>query len=431
MSIELEPETEVAPVTKFDPVRDLAARERLLEARVRMLMKYPFWGKLALRMRLINADNWVPTAATNGRDFFYNTDFILGLKNAEEAIFLFAHETLHCVYDHIPRTNGRHAALSNIAQDMVINADLIHGRVGEKISGSDLCYQPKYYGWNFEAVYDDLMKDAKFVKMSDEELNGMTLDDHINPGQPTSGDGQGDVFEDENGNLRSKSRPAPSEEEKEKAKQDMRDAMIESANSTSNAGDLPLGIGRIIRDIKSPVMDWRDLIDVAVPSLYKDDYSYTRLNKKYASQGFVFPGLSEAEKIDVAVAIDTSGSISDVQLQEMFSEVVGIMEMYADYIIRVWQFDTETYGYAEFTPENKEEITEYKIKGGGGTDFMANWKFMRKNEIEPELLIMFTDGYPYNSWGEEDYCDTIFIIHNSFDAGITAPFGRTAYYEKV
>jgi predicted metal-dependent peptidase len=153
------------------------------------------------------------------------------------------------------------------------------------------------------------------------------------------------------------------------------------------------------------------------------------MNKKYAQQGIIIPGLNQQESIDVCVAIDTSGSISQQILEEQLSEVLGIMEMYDEFTIRIWQFDTGVYGYAEFTKDTASDIMSYEVRGGGGTDFDANWTFMKEEGIEPQLFIMFTDGEPFRSWGDENYCDTLFIINNKYNKGIVPPFGTYAYYD--
>ena len=59
-------------------------------------------------------------------------------------------------------------------------------------------------------------------------------------------------------------------------------------------------------------------------------------------------------------------------------------------------------------------MTEYKVIGGGGTDFVCNWEMMKENDIEPDQFIMFTDGEPFRSWGDPDYCDTLFLIKNNY-----------------
>jgi predicted metal-dependent peptidase len=132
------------------------------------------------------------------------------------------------------------------------------------------------------------------------------------------------------------------------------------------------------------------------------------------------------ETIDISVAIDMSGSISDKQAHEFISEVKGIMDEYKDFKLDLWCFDTQVYNYAKFTGDTADEIMTYEVKGGGGTDFDANWQFMKENDINPKKFIMFTDGYPYSSWGDEDYCDTLFVIHGN--DSIVAPFGQTAYF---
>jgi predicted metal-dependent peptidase len=131
--------------------------------------------------------------------------------------------------------------------------------------------------------------------------------------------------------------------------------------------------------------------------------------------------------IDIAIAVDMSGSITNDQARDMFGEVKGIMEQFQDFKVKLWCFDTNVYNYAEFDNTNIDDIMTYEPKGGGGTDFMCNWKFMKENDICPERFVMFTDGYPWDSWGDPDYCDTVFIIHGPDT--IEPPFGTWAHYK--
>jgi predicted metal-dependent peptidase len=109
------------------------------------------------------------------------------------------------------------------------------------------------------------------------------------------------------------------------------------------------------------------------------------------------------------------------------SEVKGIMDQYADYKIDLWTFDTEVYGHIQITQDNDHELMEYQPQGGGGTDFEVNWQFMMENDIQPKKFVMFTDGYPCGGWGDEDYCDTLFIVKGSDNE---APFGQTVIYDE-
>lgn len=412
---------DIAKTLPYDARRDALARDRLIQARVKMLLTQDFWGKIATRMKLINADEWCGTLATDGKNFYYNSAFVLSLKTVDKVIFGFAHEVLHCIYDHIARTAGRDLKLSNIAQDYVINADLVHHKIGQKIDEIDIVFDMKYYGWAYEAVYDDLMKNV--LKINIDDLADMLLDDHLE-GDEGEGEGNG---EDKDGV--SKKRPTIGKEERERLKDEFREAVLQAAQG-AKPGSLPMGVERLVQNLTAPKMDWRSLITMKIPSLAKNDYSYQRPNKKYQYSGIVMPGLQREESIDVCVSIDTSGSISQTQLEEVLSEVVGLMDMYAEFTIKIWQFDTRVYGYETFTKDTAGDLMQYQIKGGGGTSFQANWDFMKEEGIEPKLFIMFTDGESYDGWGEAGYQDDmIWIINNKHNKQIEPPHGSWAYYD--
>jgi predicted metal-dependent peptidase len=124
-----------------------------------------------------------------------------------------------------------------------------------------------------------------------------------------------------------------------------------------------------------------------------------------------------------------SGSISNAQAADFMAEIKGIMQEYKDFNIKVWCFDTKVYNEADFDGYNADDIDNYEVMGGGGTEFDVNWDYMMEHDINPKKFIMFTDGYPWGSWGDEDYCDTIFIIHGN--DSIVPPFGAYAYYEET
>jgi predicted metal-dependent peptidase len=143
----------------------------------------------------------------------------------------------------------------------------------------------------------------------------------------------------------------------------------------------------------------------------------------------VMPGMKPGETIDVCIALDQSGSISEEDSRAFLTEIKGIMEAYNEYKITVWSFDTEIYNPQVFTSDNMEDIMDYEPMGGGGTDFMANWEYMKENAIEPKKFIMFTDGMPCGEWGEENYCDTVWVIKGNPDC--EPPWGIWAHYEQA
>jgi len=354
--------------------------EKLTTARVGLLLKAPFFGNMATRMKLIDASDWCPTAATNGRDFMYNKKFVekLSVKKLE---FLFAHEICHGIFDHFGRLGSRIPQLANIAQDYAVNQILVdeHDKA-EKIPMEQLLSQL-----------------------------GDLLDEHI---KEEEGAGAG--------NKDGKGKPSLSKEEAEQIRDEIKNAMIQSA-AAAGAGKVPAGIQRLIKNWTEPKMDWRQLVQQEIQSIVRNDYSFQRVNRKSMHSGAILPGMKEATTIDVAISIDMSGSIGDEDATAFLSEIKGIMDQYEDFKINLWCFDTDIYNHKVITHDEAHELVEYEPQGGGGTDFEANWRFMEENGIQPKKFIMFTDGY-------QDYCDTIFIVKGNEQA--EAPFGQTVIYER-
>lgn len=391
------------------------AEIKLIKARLRLLFKHSFFGQLALRMPLVDVtdDGWCDTAATDYKNIYYNRDFINKLDQ-DELVFLIAHEIGHCIFEHFIRVEKRDKQLWNMAGDYVINLMLKTEGIGRVITAVPCLLDDKYRGFITEQVYDDLVKNGAQAQK--------TLDVHIDMTESGAGDGEGEG--DGNENQKGK-KPTLKVSDMKTISDEIRQAILQAA--AASAGNLPAEIKRIINELTESKMDWREHIRATIESNFKSDFSWMRPNRKSWHMNAILPGMTPGEQIDIAIGIDTSGSISQKTLTDFISEVNGIMEQFDSYTIRIWQFDTSVYGYEKFTHEDGKDIREYKIRGGGGTDFVANWKFMKNNEIEPSQFIMFTDMMPYNSWGDPNYCDTLFVAHGT--KSIVAPFGKTIYYE--
>jgi predicted metal-dependent peptidase len=401
----------------MDPVLDRKVREKLITARVGLLLKASFFGNLATRLKLVNADEWCGTAATDGRHFYYNSRFIEMLR-PKEIEFLFGHEVLHCVYDHFGRRNEREPQIWNIANDYCVNADLVEHKVGEKITSVPCLFDPKYKGLSSEEVYDDIMKNVKKISLDD--LVNQMLDEHL--------DGEGDGEGNGDGDNKGKGRPRLSEEEKRQIRDEIKEAMLAAAQTVDGAGNIPAGVRRMIKELTEPQLNWRELLRMNLESTIKADYTWMRTSRKGWHMDAVMPGQKPDEMIDIAVAIDTSGSIGEAMLKDFLSEIQGIMDSFPAYKIHIVSFDTEVYNPKQYDSENLDSMIDYDPQGGGGTDFECVWNYFKEQEIQPRRLIMFTDGYPFGSWGDPDYCDTTFILHGT--TTIVPPFGTHAYYEE-
>lgn len=397
---------------------DMQVKEMIVNGRVRMLIKHPFFGTLATRLKLVEAE-WLSTAAVDGKHFYYNCDFFRTLT-PEEIDFVVGHEVFHCVYEHcgeggrlldFPEDN-RDAHRWNVAADYKVNQSCVEAKIG-KMPKSAL-YDRKYYNMYTEEIYESL-------KNSGDDKGKKTLDEHMFG--PGAGNAAGNDPTGRKGPIKI------SKAEAKAIKDQMKQAVIQAAQA-AGAGNTPANIRRIIQSMTEPQMDWRELLNLSVQSCLKADYTWMRQSRKSRSMGLYLPAQDNDHMVEAAIALDVSGSISREMLQDFMGEIYGIMQQFQDFKLSVWTFDDQVNAasFKVFTPSNADEIRDYEIIGCGGTNFMCNYNFMKDNDIVPQKFIMFTDGYPFGAWGDENYCDSLFIIHG--DKSIVPPFGEHAYYQQ-
>jgi predicted metal-dependent peptidase len=332
------------------------------------------------------------------------------------------------VFDHMGRRDDRDPMIYNISADYIVNNTLVRDRIGT-IPSIVQCYQDfKYEGWTSEEVYDDVYEKAK--EMGEEYLKqlGEMLDEHLDSEDDGEGVSDGEVGKDVNGNATSKSKPKYSKEEVKQIKDEIKENMISAAQS-AGAGNVPGAVARMIKELTEPKMNWREIIRQSVQSSIRSDYTFSRPSRKGQMSGAILPSMDFQDTIDVAVCIDMSGSIGEVQGKDFLGEVKGIMDEFPDYNIKVWCFDTDVYNEEDFAANDGKDLLDYELMGGGGTDFMANWTYMKDQDYVPKKLIMFTDGYAWDSWGDPDYCDTVFVIHSNRDKNLEGPFGTSVHYD--
>ena len=400
--------------------------DRIIVARVGLLLRHPFFGNMATRLIVKNCDDWCPTAATDGKHLYYNTQFFNAMSN-KEIEFVIAHEILHCVFDHITRREDRIPVLHNIACDYIVNNTLVRDRIGEMVKIVQ-CYQDfKYDGWMSEAVYDDLFKQAEEKGQEYLEALGDLLDEHVDWEKESEGSNESKGGGKEG---KGEGRPTYTKEELKKIRDEVKENMLSSAQA-AGAGNTPAEVQRIIKELTEPKMNWRELLRQQIQSTIRNDYTFSRPSRKGWHTGAILPGMNFMDTIDVAIGLDMSGSIGDHQAKDFLGEIKGIMDEYKDYNIKLWTFDTDVYNEQDFSADGGDDLLDYDIQGGGGTSFECNWENIKEKGIEPKKFIMFTDGYPFGSWGDADYCETVFIIHGHHDKNTKAPFGVTAHYEEA
>jgi predicted metal-dependent peptidase len=378
----------------------MTQEERLVKSRIQLLMSFPFFGQLALYLKLVE-DNSLPTAATDGRRYLYNKDFVGNLSDTE-LNFLTAHETLHAALGHLWRWENKDRLIFNHAADYVINAMIKEcdpsANTFKMIEGG--LYDKKFEGMSTEEVYDLLINDEDYVKKAKqmaEQGQGGTIDNH-------------DVWEQAKGGG-----------DKDNQEEDWQGRVVQAAQSAegSQKGTMPSLIKRMIKNLTAPQKNWKQILAEFVQQEI-NDYGFSPPDKRFSYMDILLPDFSEPEDVvkNLVFAIDTSGSISEKHFQVFISEIVGCMQQFGGKVK-----GTLIYCDAEIASNgvyDLEDVAKSMPVGGGGTDFRPVFNWIENNLDECSGLIYLTDGYGSYPEKEAIY-PTLWVLTNPYDV----PFGLT------
>ena len=403
------------------PAEIKEATDILIRSRARFMNKFPFYGTLTTGLKLVHNDTWCKTAATNGNRFIYNAKFIIHQFKTEGMLginFVFCHEIHHCAYNHFTRKGNRHPLLWNIACDYYINNELKEYEQTNKYDAKNLlkvsdwvyCDVERFKGMTSEQIYDVLRNDKEFLKKLVEGSTGaMLVDEH-----PDFDDVFGEFYQ--------------SDDDLAQSQSEFRRRIIQAHSvSKGTKTTLPGRMQDLVDELTNPKIGWRQLLAKRLTSLIKVNYSWLRPSKKGQFHDIILPGMTPGEAVDIAIGIDTSGSISQAHLKVFLSEMVGIMQMFDQVRIHIFCFDVQWYNPKTYTKNDLHELKKYEFKGGSGTDFDVIFDYCKQNLRErPKQLVVFTDMLPCGSWGDPTYCETVWIGVGSHCKTITPPFGKWA-----
>jgi len=260
----------------LDPIVD-----KIVVARVGLLLRHPFFGNMATRLKIEDASEWCATAATDGRHLYYNKDFFADLS-VKQVEFVVAHEILHNVFEHMLRVEGRDRKIWNIAADYSVNGTLTRDRIGEAPPKIKIFHDTAHYGKSSEQIYDEI-----YEQYDDEELAalGELLDEHID-------------WEKEGKN----GQPAYSKEELKQIRDEIKEAMMTAAQA-AGAGNVPAEIGRMIKELTEPKMNWREILRQQIQSTIKNDYTFMRPNRKGWHMTAILPGTTTTRLLIFVLAL--------------------------------------------------------------------------------------------------------------------------------
>lgn len=363
--------------------------EKVRKSRIKLLMDFPFFGSLALNLKLVE-DSSKPTAATDGKSYFFNPEFVRKLPDIQ-VNFLTAHEVLHPALGHLWRRGTRDHVIWNHACDYVINAMILESDPKQEsfqlIPGC--LYNKKFEGMGSEEVYDILINDKDYVKKAHDHFKqfgygntsgegGGVLDDHGAWEEASGSDGKGSGAGIESG-----------------GEEDWKSKLVQAAQAAQSRGqgNLPAYMKRLLKSITEPQKNWRQEIAEMV-QFEINDYGFNPPDRRFSWADVILPDYSEPTDVvkNLWWIIDTSGSITDKIFSAFVSEAVGCMNQFGGKVKgKVMYIDAEVQAVYDL-----EEILTRPPAGGGGTDFRPAFKYIEEEEQKGEEcsgVVFLTDTY--------------------------------------
>jgi predicted metal-dependent peptidase len=400
--------------------------ERKVQKAKITLMRNPMfalWSGILMVGRTSVVDN-MPTACTNGRDEKYGRKFVADLKEPE-LNFVVLHENLHKAFRHLTtwkKLHDENHRLANAACDYVINLKLKDLDPSEKTIA-----MPRFK--------DGPMK-GKVMGLIDEKYRGMhakQVFDLLKEKQKESGGGGGD--EDSEGGFDEHDWDGAkemTEAEKKELEREIDQAIRQGVMAHQKiAGTGAGGLDRDLLDLLEPKVNWREMLREFVKSTChaKDTSSWRRVNRRFLSMGTYMPSLIGEKVGHLVIAVDTSGSVGQEELSEFLTEVRGIAEEVKPSQVDLIYWDSEVAAHEEYTENMVSDIiNSTKPKGGGGTSPSCVSEYLKQKAIEPECIIVLTDGYVGSDWGSDWTAPVLWAIVGGND--VIAPNGKTVHVKE-
>lgn len=366
------------------------AQKALNKAKIQMMTKPDSVFFTVVCFSLIHKwDTTIPTACTNGKYIKFNPDFFLSLS-PDEQVFLVLHETLHVAFMHMLRLHTYNPMKWNHAADYVIN-DLLIQR-GYKMPQGGL-HDIQYRDMSVKQVYDLLPEPPPD--------SGFSMD--LIPGD---GDGKDPVAA-------------------QQAERDIAEIILRAATQAKMAGQSPGSIpGEIefyLNSLLNPKLPWGTILKRYVSKLTKHDYTFRKPNRRFFPAHHL-PSQHSKTMCDIAVAVDTSGSVSDEDFQQFMSEVANIIRSQKPEKLSLIQFDYDIKSVDVL--KKVSDIKNVTFTGRGGTNIEPILEWAQVNK--PHLLLVFTDG-GFRQVDIPVKSHLIWVIHNN--PSFTGEQGKTIHYE--
>lgn len=400
----------------------------------------------------------IPTAATNGRKYFWNPEFLSSLS-VDQVGAVLLHEAYHTMLFHCAR--GHRNTLWNLAIDFVVNAIIAvdhqidmnslfpeHYTIDELKSAmhtgaeiKGICLDKKAHGRTAEDVYNELLEESDKAKQ-----NRKSQKSQKSEAESGSGDGDSEGSGDESGSggsggdkddhgINSSGAIDHHMADQEANAQEIADKIREAmANAAAMGGKLPGSVaglldGALVK-LEKPKVDLKTMVYGLAKKIQSGrgglhlDYKRPRRRNGYMSLGngriTMVPVRAKQPRLTYAVCMDTSGSMADQDINVTVSQLQSLNDVCSGYIV---PNDTHPYweNLAEIT--SSLDLKKVRVKGRGGTDYHAFFRDYRQKVRDVDFLIVLTDGY--FTMPNKPSIPVIWVVVNN--DSFKAPYGKTVH----
>ena len=380
------------PVDSNPTVSSHDVEQKLTAARTRLILDKPFLGALVLRLPLIENSQWFQTTATDARAIYYNQRYLSELS-LSQVQFVLAHEALHCGLSHFARREHRDRKRWDVACDHAVNQLLAADNLEPPPAA---LFDESYAGMSAEEIYPCIEADDNEEPMDqhlyDPQLNdNNTSSDNTPTDQLTTAPEDASPGDSSEVDVRRNNRPPPlSNTERDRLNTKWQQRLAGAAQQAEQAGKLNKSIARMLQRLLQPSIPWRAMLSRFMSSAARIDYNLTRPSQRREGDA-ILPSL-HTRQIDVAVAIDTSGSVKQEELDVFLTELNAIKgSMNARITLLACDAVLDENCPWIFEPWDPLNLPP-QLSGGGTTDFNPIFDWLTANILRPDLLIYFTDG---------------------------------------
>jgi predicted metal-dependent peptidase len=414
----------------------LSAEDRIIKAKIALQRLNPFYSYLCMHMKFQRNDRAHTIGVDPDGNVFWNKGFIDKL-NDSELMCVISHEATHVVLRHCERAKAREKTTWNIAVDACVNSLLIQNGMTSLPKGGII---PKYDEFHrngisiggiskktAEEIYAELDKAKE--EQSKQKAKGKKKDDEDDSDEDGEGDGESEYeFDEHMPEVQKENKDAKDMKQKSQGEsegsgeggdsdsenkpeeisktEDLDEKwgriLSEATTHAKLAGKDTNGMDRYVDKLLNPKRNWKNILYREVTNEMAVDTTWNRPSRRSESIGIYLPS-QKKENINMAVAIDSSGSVTDEELKSFLSHTRDVIASFANINLTVVVCDSQVKKVHEFNHANINDVKKIEVKGGGGTSFTPVFDYLAKNKPDIKLVIYLTDGDCFEKFKIEKY----------------------------